>query len=625
MRILWDNKIDDASAITSSSEATGFADDNVQDPRLAVRWRSTASASEWIKFDAGGPARQIFGSVANLVSNPEDLSASAWSTTTATASAAGLSANGFDLTKVTITTATAPSVFQEVAFTGTAAKAGQLIMQRGTNDEDLFLLYDASAASRLAAVYVDWASNVAAATAGALVVNRWLDDDTVLLAVSSDAVTPTAQNLIQIIPGGDAGGTAGGYVYVGAVQAEDNVWPRSYVDGSVAAVDVTDTFELPPAKTFTVDTVVRPWFTYDTASDHYLWSWVAGTAHLLCYYNASADLFNVDWKDGGTVASLASAQFDDGTAEVNLYQRLRVIASIDFSAGGVTTGSRLIVIPLGSGTVSEDTTWGTAIDALSSTFATLAQGNDSASGQFADAEQEYLRVYAGTLAGTVASSSDATDLLDAMDLIYNQTDQAKWLAQAAGIAGHNLSAGAVVKVEGNDWDLWSTSQSLSAASRLVQETLTWRADIVLKFITEAERQFWRFTVVDPNNADGYVEAGRFYLGKYLQVTPTSFIEFPTEHSRSDRFQYSQGRQLYADVGLGTRQVRYQFPDTSAAQKKLMEAMWDDRGMHGPVIFTNYDSAYWSRIPPMYAHIASPVTFISRGDRWRYDLQLQEVL
>ena len=52
-RILYDADTWDAATITSSSEATDFADDNVVHEFVAHPWRTTGKASEWIKFDLG--------------------------------------------------------------------------------------------------------------------------------------------------------------------------------------------------------------------------------------------------------------------------------------------------------------------------------------------------------------------------------------------------------------------------------------------------------------------------------------------------------------------------------------------------------------------------------------------
>lgn len=43
----------DSATITSSSEASGFADDNVAHVNVKKTWRSTGDTAEWLKFDLG--------------------------------------------------------------------------------------------------------------------------------------------------------------------------------------------------------------------------------------------------------------------------------------------------------------------------------------------------------------------------------------------------------------------------------------------------------------------------------------------------------------------------------------------------------------------------------------------
>ena len=522
---------------------------------------------------------------------------------------------GLDLYKLTLATS-AGILSQAITFTGDAAKALLILVQRGNSDTMRYVLRDTTAGADRVSALVTWTGSTVATVGGALVVQRWFDDDAVQLALATDSVTASATNELRI----HVAGTAGSYVYATALQAQDNQFPHRYVATSAAAVVVNHTFRMPPSGLFTVDCIVRPWFTYDIASgDPTFWTWrVSATVRLICFYEASTDTISLNWRDTGTGRALATATLTNA----NLHQRLRIIASLDLSNGGVTTGSRLLVIPLSTGTVLEDTSWSGVIDAFGSTFPTISQGHAN-SASIANSEYEHLRVYAGTLVGTVASDADATALLADMDMIFDQTDQTKFTVDAAGIAGHNLHADSIVRVEGNNWDTWSYSQSGSVASYLVRESMTWREDIMLKFMTRRQRQYWRFTIEDTNNDEGYLEIGRLFLGEYLQITPSSFIEFPLTIDTTDQVSYSMGRQLYGDRGVRYTRLAYQFPATDDDQKKLVEAMWINRGLTGPIWFMNYDTDY-DRIPPIYMHIATPITFRSEGDRWKWELDLVEV-
>jgi hypothetical protein len=75
------------------------------------------------------------------------------------------------------------------------------------------------------------------------------------------------------------------------------------------------------------------------------------------------------------------------------------------------------------------------------------------------------------------------------------------------IADHNLSTAAVVKLEGNSSNAWTTpAYSL---------TLT-NASPYVSYLTQTYR-YWRLTFNDLTNADGWVSLGKLYLGTYREV------------------------------------------------------------------------------------------------------------
>lgn len=107
----------------------------------------------------------------------------------------------------------------------------------------------------------------------------------------------------------------------------------------------------------------KPTFAHDTASNQYIASWyVSATQFFALVYRASLDMFTLQWYDGGTERSMASAQYDDGTAERNINQWITLTLSYDLTTGD-TTGASLWM----NGT-QDDTAWSGNIDAKSTTF-----------------------------------------------------------------------------------------------------------------------------------------------------------------------------------------------------------------------------------------------------------------
>jgi len=74
------------------------------------------------------------------------------------------------------------------------------------------------------------------------------------------------------------------------------------------------------------------------------------------------------------------------------------------------------------------------------------------------------------------------------------------------LVGHNLTAAATIKIQANATDVW-TSPS-------IDQVVTYHAaNLVYLWTTDQPYRFWRVTLADPGNPNGYVEAGRIFLGQ----------------------------------------------------------------------------------------------------------------
>ncbi len=358
--------------------------------------------------------------------------------------------------------------------------------------------------------------------------------------------------------------------------------------------------------------IVRPWFLYNSANEYTLCGWYIDVTHsLIVRYRPSEDVFVVRWYEG-VAARLLYSQVFGVVRTIN--QRIRFTLSIDLTTG-TTLGSRLICIPLESGTMGEGVEWNVAIEAHVSTFPTFSRGHQNDLLQ-ADSQFEYQRIYAGTLVGAVADSDDVDALLAAKDLILDLTDLNKLTADTAAIINHNLSADATIKIQGNDYDSWEGTP--------LDTEMIWRDGPIVTFMTSASYPFWRFYIINQNVEDGYYEVGRFMLGEYLQVDPSSLVEFPEKHPRNDRQAFSKSNQFYADQGSGWKELKYKFVNTNDTMKDKIETMWDLNGKHTPLLLMNYDTSF-SILPPLYCAIIKDITFGHLlHDRWEYNLDIRQV-
>ena len=186
----------------------------------------------------------------------------------------------------------------------------------------------------------------------------------------------------------------------------------------------------------------------------------------------------------------------------------------------------------------------------------------------------------------------------------------------AAILAHNFTASAGIVVQ--------ASTAATFATIHLSANVTYRSDIMVVFFASGAHRFWRFSFNETTNPDGYYQIGRLMLGAYLQVDPSSLVEFPEDHVRSDRQQFSVTNQLYADIGVGHKEYRYSFEYANASAKTLMQTMWDTSGRHGPFLFLNYDETY-TVIPPVYCVLTEDMTFTHLlHDFWKFDMKLREV-
>ena len=154
--------------------------------------------------------------------------------------------------------------------------------------------------------------------------------------------------------------------------------------------------------------------------------------------------------------------------------------------------------------------------------------------------------------GTISSSSEVSDLPDdnAVDnfvaKVWRTTgDTGQWIKfdlgstkkiTMAAIFGHNLSIGATITLEANSTDSWE-SPSYSKA-------MTWNEKAIVEFIDQTYR-WWRVTMEDGDNPDGYIEIGRICAGEYIEPDINVNQDVQKKWIDPSVLQESAGRQGYA--------------------------------------------------------------------------------
>jgi hypothetical protein len=139
-------------------------------------------------------------------------------------------------------------------------------------------------------------------------------------------------------------------------------------------------------------------------------------------------------------------------------------------------------------------------------------------------------------------------------------------ADCIGFKNHNLNSDAVIKIQGNATDVW-TSPS-------VDVTLTWRdAQTIFETFTGGAYRYWRFYVDNSaSGTDGYIEIGTLYIGSVLDMpsmTPTISMDW----NNNSLVEFSTSNNAFGDIRKAWLEYTIEFPTIiNTKRKELIAAL-----------------------------------------------------
>jgi len=318
----------------------------------------------------------IFQKTTNLVDFPEDLTDASWldENGNITPSLSDYYIDGKRFTKLLVTDANTAFTYKDVEVT-TATPSFQAIFEYGLVNGNTRIQIDERGVAARGKILIDWANHSITLADGATNLRYvWITDKKVWVAATAAGVVTTNDVEVRIFP--DTSEAANDYIYVTAVMVEDVAYPTPYTPTERAKDGILNyPFEMP--EKFTLMFWVRPWFTY-TSNLQRMFQWYIDSTHFCqMWWDVGTHKFLFNWRDGGgNSRQLYSQEFDDGSAHDDLNQWIFVALAFDPEAG--QTGSRLRVY---ADTIEEDTDFGAAPDAKTSTFPTLSIGHDCGGSQ----------------------------------------------------------------------------------------------------------------------------------------------------------------------------------------------------------------------------------------------------
>ena len=234
-------------------------------------------------------------------------------------------------------------------------------------------------------------------------------------------------------------------------------------------------------------------------------------------------------------------------------------------------------------------------------------------------------VLAGTFpTGQIYKSTDSGDSWANIQRLGSETQVRSLVSLGSGVVlagtsptGQIYKSQTYLTISGNATDVW-TSPS-------VTETLLWNEEVILKYFDEQHYRYWQFSIANSTNEDAFIEAGRIWLGDYLDISPSSLLDFKVSKKRSDTVIHGKDRHKFSVIGVGWRRFELSFPPTEEDMIKSLTTMFDAVGNHSSMIFCNFDTMRsYQLVEPCYVSIDGDLEFThTRRMVWTYNLALEE--
>lgn len=189
---------------------------------------------------------------------------------------------------------------------------------------------------------------------------------------------------------------------------------------------------------------------------------------------------------------------------------------------------------------------------------------------------------------------------------------------AIALIAHNLTSGATIHLQGNATDAWGAPS--------VDEVVTWRSGVIYLFLNSAETyQWWRVTIADAGNSDGYLEIGRAMLCEHFDLPEFPSTDFKDAPEDETQRSFSVTGQLYANVGIKYRKYSIGLGVVADATRQAFVAVVNSVRIYDPIVLFIDENAT-SKVEPLYCIFDKLIAFSHAGGwGWRDDgLEFREV-
>lgn len=229
---------------------------------------------------------------------------------------------------------------------------------------------------------------------------------------------------------------------------------------------------------------------------------------------------------------------------------------------------------------------------------------------------------------TITSSSEEGALIDDnvvddfVSKVWRSTGTAdQWLKfdlgaaatlSGIGIFGHNLSAGATIRVQATSVDDFSAGISTVPAGG-AQALIAMATDADGVVITQsvlffaAKYRWWRITVQDNANTDGYMEVGRVMGGEYWEAANNFRYDYGKQRTDPSLRDETEGQQLYVKKRKKFWAYMLAWSFMTQADQDQIEAIFENIGRSEPAM-VSLDPDTYPAIETIYGWYNDDIAF-----------------
>jgi len=161
------------------------------------------------------------------------------------------------------------------------------------------------------------------------------------------------------------------------------------------------------------------------------------------------------------------------------------------------------------------------------------------------------------------------------------------------ILNHNFEAGAVVYLQGNATDVW-TSPSVNRLQTI--------SDVIYDTFASQSYQYWRVSMAHSASTAGYFYLSKIFLGTaYTPVNPDAGIDMP--YLVEPMIAKSRGGQIYGQAATVLKSHNITMSNMSQTEVANYRTFADTVNNNTPFVFIPFESST-STIPPYYANAMS---------------------